>query len=149
MQELFGNDLVSTSTVKTFNFCSSVIAYNKGEGKFEVVALPGQVQFSSVNAIEFSDVNSDGRVDMLLGGNKFGFPPQFGRLDGSYGHVLINDGSGKMNWLPSLESGINIRGEIKSLRKIGINQKNAVVVGINNERPVIYIMKDEQKKRKT
>ena len=78
---------------------------------------------------------------MVLGGNKFGFPPQFGRLDGSYGHVLLNKGNGEMKWLPSLESGINIHGEIRSLRKIGINQKNAVVVVINNERAVIYLMK--------
>ena len=141
IQELFGSDLVSTSTQKTFNFCSSIIAYNKGDGKFEVELLPVEVQFSSVNAMEFSDLNGDGRVDMVLGGNKFGFPPQFGRLDGSYGHVLLNKGNGELKWLPSLESGINIRGEIRSLRKIGINQKNAVVVGINNERPVIYLMK--------
>ena len=141
IQELFGSDLVSTSTQKIFNFCSSIIAYNKGDGKFEVELLPVEVQFSSVNAMEFSDLNGDGRVDMVLGGNKFGFPPQFGRLDGSYGHVLLNKGNGELKWLPSLESGINIRGEIRSLRKIGINQKNAVVVGINNERPVIYLMK--------
>ena len=138
--------MVSTSTEKKFNFCSSVIAYNKGDGKFDIVALPVQVQFSSVNAIEVSDINGDGHVDLVLGGNKFGFPPQFGRLDGSYGHVLINDGNGKMKWLPSLESGINIRGEVRSLRKIRINQKHGVVVGINNERPVIFILKKNAQK---
>jgi len=148
IQELFGSELVSTSSEKTFNFCSSVVAYNKGNGRFEIVALPVQVQFSSVNAIEVSDLNNDGRADLILGGNKFGFPPQFGRLDGSYGHVLLNKGNSELQWLPSLESGINIRGEVKSLRKIRINQRNGVVAGINNERPVIYILKrDAQKNR--
>ncbi len=32
--------------------------------------------------------------DLILGGNEFGFLPQFGRLDGSFGDVLMNDGKG-------------------------------------------------------
>ena len=51
--------------------------------------LPDYVQFSSVNAILCTDINHDGKIDLILGGNKFEFLPQFGRLDASYGHVLI------------------------------------------------------------
>ena len=148
IQELFGDEMVSTATEKVFNFCSSVIAFNKGDGTFEIVMLPIQTQFSSVHAVAMKDMNADGHMDLLLGGNKFGFPPQFGRLDGSYGHVLLNNGKGSMTWLPSLKSGMSIRGEIKDIRGIRINNRDGVIIGINNERPVIYILnKDAQKSK--
>lgn len=148
IQELFGDEMVSTATEKVFNFCSSVIAFNKGDGTFEIVMLPIQTQFSSVHAVAMKDMNADGHMDLLLGGNKFGFPPQFGRLDGSYGHVLLNNGKGSMTWLPSLKSGMSIRGEIKDIRSIRINNRDGVIIGINNERPVIYILnKDAQKSK--
>ena len=54
-------------------------------------------QLSSVNAIVLTDINNDNKPDLVLGGNMFGFPPQFGRLDGSYGHVLLNEGNGKLD----------------------------------------------------
>ena len=61
---------------------------------FSISKLPVQVQFSSVNAILCTDINGDGETDLIMGGNKFGFLPQFSRLDASFGHVLINNGDG-------------------------------------------------------
>ena len=54
------------------------------------------VQLSSVNAIEITDVNNDNKADLITGGNLFTFPPQFGRLDASYGHVLLMNGTGEV-----------------------------------------------------
>jgi hypothetical protein len=55
------------------------IAINKGGGQFEIKVLP-EVQFS-LDAICTMDVNKDGILDIVLGGNQYEFKPQFSRLD--------------------------------------------------------------------
>jgi hypothetical protein len=66
----------------------SIVAINKGNGKFEIQLLP-KVQFSSVNAICPLDINNDGYIDLVLGGNQYEFKPQFTRLDSNFGSVLL------------------------------------------------------------
>ena len=140
--DLFGRELVQTSQQKLFNYCSSVIAINEGGGKFRVEKLPVWVQLSSVNAVELTDVNGDGRADLVMGGNMFTFPPQFGRLDASYGHVLINEGGGKFRYVLNRESGMNVRGQIRSFGEIRTATGNRYIIAtINNEQPVTWSLK--------
>ncbi len=141
VQELFGAEQIKKAGMKQFNYCSSIIAINEGSGKFRVEKLPVMVQLSSVKAIEITDVNGDGKADLILGGNKFGFPPQFGRLDGSYGHVLLGNGKGEYNWLPARESGVSLREQIKDIKVIKGNKSNYVLIAQNNQVPVLYQIK--------
>ena len=141
VQTLFSKELISNATVKQFNYTSSIIAINNGNGSFSIEPLPTIVQLSSVNAIAVTDINNDNKLDLILGGNLFNFPPQFGRLDGSYGHVLINEGKGKFNWLSPKESGISLRGEIKDIRIISNKDKRYVLIVQNNQYPAWYLMK--------
>ncbi|RYY58979.1 MAG: VCBS repeat-containing protein, partial [Chitinophagaceae bacterium] len=85
IQQLFAKEVLSGAVQRQFSFCQSVVALNGGGGRFLVKALPLRTQLSSVNAICTTDINGDGKTDLLLGGNLFGFPPQFGQLDASYG----------------------------------------------------------------
>ena len=135
VEELFGRELVSGARKLEFRYCRSVIAYNEGGGRFRVEALPVWVQLSSVKGLYAGDVNGDGRSDLVVGGNLFTFPPQFGRLDGSYGHVLLNEGGRRWRLLSSNESGLFIKGEVKDIKVISNKYLVAVV---NNERPVLY-----------
>jgi len=141
IQELFTKELIKGAKQKEFNYCKSVIAYNDGQGHFRVEALPVWVQLSSVNAVAITDINADGKQDLVLGGNRFSFPPQFGRLDGSYGHVLINEGDGRLKYTEAKVSGINIRGEIRSLELIRGKGSQYLVATINNEKPVVFTVK--------
>src|SRR5258706_12123066 len=63
-EELFGEKLTGEAAKRKFNFSSSVIAWNEGDGKFTIEKLPAVIQFSSVNAISCSDVNGDGKPDI-------------------------------------------------------------------------------------
>ncbi|HLG40700.1 MAG TPA: VCBS repeat-containing protein [Chitinophagaceae bacterium] len=139
--ELFGKEIVQTSQQKLFNHCSSIVAINEGNNKFKTEKLPVWVQLSSVNAIEIADINGDKQPDIILGGNMFTFPPQFGRLDASYGHVLINEGKGKLKYISNKESGINIRGAIKSIKEVKGKSRNYVLAAVNNEQPAVYLIK--------
>jgi enediyne biosynthesis protein E4 len=138
IQDLFSQDVLKNSTVKTFTYSSSIIALNEGNGKFKIVRLPDAVQFSCVNAILCTDMNGDGNVDLVMGGNNFGLQPQFSRLDASYGHVLINDGKGNFKEMPSSQTGLELRGEIRDIKLIEEKQKSYLLFLQNNEYPVMY-----------
>ena len=138
---LFGEEMVKSSGLKKFNYCRTVIAWNEGGGKFRVEAMPVWVQLSSVNAVEIADVNGDKRPDLVLGGNKFTFPPQFGRLDGSYGHVLLNEGKNVFSYLLNRESGLGIRGEVKNIKSIKLKDQGYLLFAVNSNKPALYRLK--------
>lgn len=97
------------------------------------------VQLSSVNAVHCTDINGDNKPDLILGGNLFEFPPQFGRLDASYGHVLLNKGKGSFEWIEPKQSGLSLRGAIKDIEetKSRNNKRNLIIVQ-NDEEPKLF-----------
>ncbi len=141
IQDLFSKELIKKSSVKQFNYCQSIVAINDGKGSFTIKSLPQMLQLSSVNAIEITDINNDKKPDLIAGGNMFNFPPQFGRLDASYGHVLLNNGKGEFNWIEPKLSGLNLRGAIKDIKEIKSKDKRYVLLVQNNERPALYMIK--------
>lgn len=146
MKELFPPEVLNKCVMKEFNYASSIIALNKGNGQFEIQKLPPMAQISSINAIHQIDLNNDGYTDLILGGNNFGFPPQFGRLDASYGDVLINDRKGGFIRLDYFQSGLEIKGTVRDIVEIASGQKNYLLFLINNEFPIMYETKERIKK---
>jgi hypothetical protein len=90
IHQLFSEELLQKSVKKIFKYCISIVYLNKGNGQFKIEKLPQRVQFSSLNAIQCYDINGDGYKGMIVQGNEFGFPLQFGRLDGNFGNILLN-----------------------------------------------------------
>ena len=107
IQDLFPSDIINSSIVKEFNYASSCIAFNEGGGKFRIEKLPVMSQLSCINRILVSDINNDGKPDLITGGNQFGFLPQFEKLDGNFGDVLLNQGKGLFNWQEAAQTGDN------------------------------------------
>jgi hypothetical protein len=138
IHELFSSQTLEMTKVKEFNYTSSIIALNKGQGKFLVRALPTMAQLSSINAIYCQDLDGDGLPDLILGGNDFGFTPQFGRLDGSLGIVLLNKNHGDFNAEDSRQSGIQETGQIADIKLVVIENKKYFLILQNNDYPVLY-----------
>jgi hypothetical protein len=146
MKELFPGDVLNKCMVKEFNYGSSIIAFNKGNGHFVIQKLPPLTQTSSINAIHAMDINHDGYLDLILGGNKYGFPLQFGRLDASNVDVLINDHKSGYTRLDYNQSGLEIRGEVKYILEIPSVKKDYLLFLINDDYPVLYETKERIKK---
>ncbi|MEM0934110.1 MAG: CRTAC1 family protein, partial [Bacteroidota bacterium] len=124
---------------KEINTTKSIVALNKGNGQFDIIALPKEVQFSCVCDINCKDIDGDGSLDLILGGNNYDFKPQYSRLDASYGGVLIGSGDGNFRWTPYDESGFYVRGEIKHLSPFSDKTgREFLFVGINNQRPKVF-----------
>lgn len=132
-QEIFAQDVVDNSIQKTVTIQQSVIAMNKGNGNFQVKALPKEVQFSCVNAICVTDVNKDGILDFVLGGNQYEFKPQFGRMDANCGSVLLGSKSGSYSWLPYNQSGFFLKGEVKHIQTLKNKNKGVSILTVTND----------------
>ncbi len=142
VQELFGEEKLKNAVVKKVNYTSSCIAVNQGKGVFKIQNLPVQIQLSSLKTILPVDVNQDGFVDLVVGGNEFGFQPQMGRLDASDGDVLINDGKGNFSALPQSLSGIDLPGQTRDIVLLKRKGNMGVLFLQNNELPVLYELKN-------
>ncbi len=140
IQSIF-KERAATATVKNFNYTSSCVAINKGNGDFEIKLLPTETQLSSVNAILVADIDGNGTNDIMLGGNSTEYLPQFGRLDANFGTFLQNDGKGKLSVIPPAKTGIQLSGMVKDIVLLQAKQKKMVLFLRNNQKPQLFSLK--------
>ena len=139
IQELLPAEVVSRSIVKQATLSESIILINEGGWNFTVQKLPERVQLSCICGISCLDVNRDGNLDLVMGGNNFEFKPQFSRLDASYGSVLLGDGKMGFDWQDYNTSGFFLRGEVKHLSTLADkNGKRYLVAAVNEGKPRIF-----------
>jgi len=138
IQELFNPEALKQAVVKQFNYPSSCVAINNGNGKFTVQKLPFRAQLSSVDAIHCMDVNNDGFMDLITAGNRSGFLPQLEKLDASYGDVFINNKKGGFTWAGSKQSGLKVDGEVRDIVEVKGKDKDFLLFLRNNDFPKMY-----------
>ncbi len=141
IDELFSKEIFENSIMKTASISESVIAVNEGNGQFTIKKLPNQVQLSCVCDISCSDINNDGNLDLIMGGNNFEFKPQYSRLDANFGSVLLGDGKMNFNWQNYNQSGFFVKEEIKHLKQFkDASGKTFLIAAINNDKPKIFAL---------
>jgi hypothetical protein len=138
IQDLFPEDMLKSAVEKSVNYLQSAIAVNDGKGHFKLTELPYMVQISCLNAIQSQDVNHDGKLDLIVGGNFTHFIPQLGSQDACRGNVLINKGNMKFDVLLSNQSGFAIDGEVKQISPITIQGAPYLINLVNNAAPVLF-----------
>lgn len=116
----------------TVNQFASVYLENQG-GQFIVHELPMLAQVSKLFALQAIDIDHDGDLDVLGGGNFYGVSMYQGRYDASYGLVLRNDGKGKFVALSPVDCGFLLNGEIRDIRPVKTAKGTLIVVARNNE----------------
>jgi hypothetical protein len=138
IQELFGPEELAVAKLLPATWFKSAVAINDGTGSFKIKPLPDELQYSSITEILPLDINEDGFVDFILGGNDSGFLPQFGSLDASYGHVLLNRGDGSFEVIGAEKSGFMVRGEVRALNMWKGADGEYILVGLNNSRAKLF-----------
>lgn len=143
IQELFSPEVMKNTIVKKATIPESMIAVNDGNGNFSLKKLPNQVQLSCVCGIECRDINGDGNLDLILGGNNYEFKPQYSRQDANYGSVLLGDGRMGFEWLNYNNSGFFVRDEVKHLGVFKDGDDNEFLfAAINDMRPKLFQVKN-------
>lgn len=137
IDELFTKKIIEASKVKEVTAFSSYIAYNNGKGNFSIKELPYQAQLSCICGIQCVDLNKDGNLDLVMGGNNFSFKPQFSRLDANEGLVLFGDEKG--NFKNQIRTGFKVKGEVKVMDWFKDESgEKYLIVGINNSQAKIF-----------
>lgn len=143
IQELFPPEIFETVIQKKASYSESMIAINDGNGSFRIQKLPSRVQLSCVCGISCTDINNDGNLDLIMGGNNFEFKPQFSRLDASFGNVLLGDGKLGFEWQDYNKGGFFVKDEIKHL--MTFRDKNGaefMIAAINENKPKIFAVNE-------
>jgi hypothetical protein len=141
VNDLFSADAIIRAVKKEINYVSTVIAINKGNGQYELKPMLPLVQFSSVHAVLSVDLNKDGNLDLILGGNDFYFQPQLGRLDANQGLVLLGDGKGNFNPLNSKATGLDLTGMVRDFKAIQYQNQYHLLVLQNDKLPALFKLK--------
>ena len=147
MEELFkGIDMKDMMVLKC-ETTATVWIENLGNGHFKMHQLPLEAQFAPVNAIVADDLDHDGNIDLLLGGNEYQAEISTGRYDASYGLFLKGDGKGLFTPVKSTQSGFVVVGDMKNLKTItNKNQHQFVLAAVNNDSLKCFVIRPKNKK---
>lgn len=130
LNEILKDDDLKGAEEYTVNQFASVYLENQ-QGKFVVHELPMLAQTSKLFALLPIDIDHDGDLDVLGGGNFYGVSTYQGRYDASYGLVLRNDGKGQFTALSPVASGFLLNGEIRDICPVRTVQGPRLVVARN------------------
>lgn len=131
LEEIFGPQQLQSAKIQEVNFFESAVLLNQGGGDFELAKLPRMAQRSWMYSIALTDINGDGNLDILMGGNLYGAKPEVGQYDASYGEVLLGKGDGSFEYIPNRSHGLQVKGEIRDLKVIMLQGKRQLMVTKN------------------
>lgn len=106
---------------------------NKGNGKFEMKALPLQVQYSRVNSLLVWDMDGDGLEDVIMGGNSKATEVFTGNYDAQASLILKNLGGLNFDAIPTFGTGFPEDGVITDLHLLNLGNEFSVLSLKNNE----------------
>jgi hypothetical protein len=137
LKDLFPAENLKTATVLSATELRTVYFKNTGT-KFEKHILPIEAQFAPVHAIEILDYNLDGNLDFILAGNQNAMCVRLGVMDASYGQLFEGNGKGNFSYIPQTVSGLDMTGDVRSLKVITIKGNRYLFAGISNTGIVTY-----------
>ncbi len=133
--DIFPAGELKKADLMTANYFSNAVLMNRGNLKFDVMALPWQAQLSSYRDAVVVDANRDSLPDVLLVGNYYENNVQMGRYDADYATLLINQGNG--SFITESINGPQIRGQVRHIKKIKVNGKEAYILARNNDSTMV------------
>ncbi|HEX8277282.1 MAG TPA: hypothetical protein VF540_01255, partial [Segetibacter sp.] len=145
LKDIFSKDKLDGAEVLTANYFSNIILINDGKMNFTARPLPWQAQLSSYKDAAVMDANNDNLPDILLLGNFYENNIQIGRNDADCGTILVNKGNG--NFTCESLNGLNIKGQVRRIRRIKINNKDAFILARNNDSAMIISFNKADKRR--
>lgn len=136
--DVFPKKELDDAVVKNaYDFATSLVK-NNGDGTFTMVPLPLQAQIAPMYGLLATDVDGDGKPDLLMAGNFDGVKPELGKMSASYGVYLRGDGKGHFTPVRELESGFFVPGQARDIQRVRTRKGSIYIVSRNNDRPMIF-----------
>jgi hypothetical protein len=130
-EELKDAKILKAETMQT------VYLENQGSKGFKAHTLPMEAQYAPVTGIIADDFDNDGKKDLLLAGGNTWTRIKFGRYLANHGVLLLGDGKNNFQYAPQSKSGLNLKGNIRSLQTINSGKTKRIIVGVNDGEALI------------
>jgi len=114
IEDIFDQGSLNDSDQREVHTLSTSVLMNQKGVSFSIEELNWEAQQSPVFAISHSDINSDGHIDLLLGGNQVGAMEQIGPNLSNKGTLLLGNGSGEFTSVEG-SSSLGIQGEVRDI----------------------------------
>lgn len=135
--DIYGGLLQNALHIQAKEFRSIILKNNKTN--FEIIPLPTEAQFSTVQGILICDVDKDNIKDIVLAGNYFEVEIETTRADASIGLVLKgNKNPFEYKAIPAKQSGIFAKKDIKDLKIIKSGKQESVLMSANNSEMYLF-----------
>ncbi len=139
MEELFGDKTGEINAqIYTVNEWRSGIFMQQADNSYEFRPLPEEVQYSEMKTVCPIDLNNDGYMDLVIGGNQYEAKPEYGINAASFGCVLINDTKGSFKYLSFEDSGFFEKGQIRDILALNLKGEKYLLVLKNNDKASTY-----------
>ena len=102
--------------------------------------LPRVAQMSPIFETIIEDIDGDGNLDIISAGNMYEAEVETVRYDAGRGCILLGDGKGGFKSVPPKKSGFFAWNNVKSMAKFKYGTRNAVILGVNNSYPQVFLM---------
>ena len=128
LDQLFGRERLQKALHYEVDTFESVYLHNDGGGTFSAAPLPTLAQIAPVRAIVPYDVNGDGYLDLIIGGNLYEVEANTPRADAGNGLWLRGDGRGHFVPVSPRESGFLAPLDVAGLTLLDTPSGKMVVV---------------------
>lgn len=136
MDKVLSNKDRDSALILQANDFKTSLLRNDGHGKFTLIDMPVEAQFSAINGIAVEDFDDDGNLDVVMNGNDYGTEVATGRYDALNGLYLKGDGNGNFTAASILQSGIFIPGNGKALAGLRGGANTYLLVAAENRGPL-------------
>ena len=129
ISELFGLEKIKEIKKYSADHFSNTLFLNTASNSFSEAELPKEIQYSSYNCSFAVDLNADGKMDIVPGGNYAYCNVQMGIYDAENGSYLLNEDDG-FSYYNMFDS--PLKDEVRNISSIEINGKNCLIFAQNN-----------------
>jgi hypothetical protein len=130
-------DLNEAIVKNAYTFATTLVR-NNGDGTFTLVPLPLEAQIAPIYGMLATDIDGDGKPDLLMAGNFDGVKPDIGKMSAGYGVYLRGDGKGRFTPVKELESGFLVPGQARDIKPVRTRKGMIYIVSRNNDRPLVF-----------
>jgi hypothetical protein len=136
MADLFPEAILQKAKMFELKSLSSAM-WLSGPNGYVRADLPQEAQYSPVYALLIEDIDGDGIMDLIAGGNQYQVKPQFGRYDASHGWFfkgVINNG--EFSFMPGKD--LNIKGQIRDIETVSVKGVKYLLFAVYDDRLEIF-----------
>lgn len=136
VEDVYGDRLDDALVINANEFRSMVL-WNEG-GRLVAKPLPPNAQSFPIFGIVSTDLNGDGKEDLILGGNLKIAEVETGNNDAGKGLVLLNNGDQTFKTLNPYQTGLYADGDVRNMELVTTSKGKYLIIANNNEPAEVY-----------